>query len=409
MEDSDQVLLAAQLLLDDDRLQNEAAARDAAEDSDSNDGDGYDDDGGGDGDAPGAPAGRRRRRRRWWVRPWIGRRPEYGQYNVLMWELEHEDVQSFKNFLRFDPEQFQNILARVGPALTKRRTNYREPLEPGLKLALVLPHFASGDNYKSLMYGFRVSKSSNVKMVPDVAEAIIEEYGDELCPRRGGSVYYNYKGYHSIILFAAADAYYKFTWVDVGANGSASDCQVFNSSELKEAIEDDTISFPDPDPLPGDNVDMPYFLAGDNAFPLRTWLMKPFSRRELDNDERIFNYRLSRGRRVIENAFGILANRFRVLLTTMRQSRGTVTKIVLACVCLHNLLRSGEHGPPPSVDLEDEQHNVIPGQWRGEAQMDDLEAVTGNRTTKVAKRQRLSLKHYFMSDAGAIEWQQQMI
>ena len=52
MEDRDQLLLAAQLLLDDDRLQNEAAARDAAEDSDSNDGDGYDDDGGGDGDAP---------------------------------------------------------------------------------------------------------------------------------------------------------------------------------------------------------------------------------------------------------------------------------------------------------------------------------------------------------------------
>ena len=63
MEDRDQLLLAAQLLLDDDRFQNEAAARDAAEDSDSNDGDGYDDDGGGDGDAPGAPAGRRRRRR----------------------------------------------------------------------------------------------------------------------------------------------------------------------------------------------------------------------------------------------------------------------------------------------------------------------------------------------------------
>lgn len=96
-----------------------------------------------------------------------------------MWELEHEDTQSFQNFLRFDPEQFQSILARVGPALTKRKTNYREPLEPGMKLALVLRHFASGDNYKSLMYGFRVSKSSIVKMVPEVAEAIIQEYGEE--------------------------------------------------------------------------------------------------------------------------------------------------------------------------------------------------------------------------------------
>ena len=63
--------------------------------------------------------------------------------------------------------------------------------------------------------------------------------------------------------------------------------------------------------------------------------MKPFSARRLPDEERIYNYRLSRARRVVENAFGIMANRFGCLLTTMSQNPETVTSIVLACCMLH--------------------------------------------------------------------------
>ena len=127
------------------------------------------------------------------------------------------------------------------------------------------------------------------------------------------------QGFHSIILLALCDADYKFLWVDAGTNGSVSDAQLFNDCELRETIEDGSIGFPAADRLPQDYKDMPYFIIGDNAFPLRTWLMKPFSRRNLDDEERIFNYRVSRDRRIVENSLGILANRFQVLLTTMRQ------------------------------------------------------------------------------------------
>ena len=48
--------------------------------------------------------------------------------------------------------------------------------------------------------------------------------------------------------------------------------------------------------------------------------MKPFSARGLPDEESIFKYRLFHARRVVENAFGIMANRFGCLLTTMSQN-----------------------------------------------------------------------------------------
>lgn len=69
-----------------------------------------------------------------------------------------------------------------------------------------------------------------------------------------------------------------------------------------------TINLPDPDMLPDDTSGktFPYMFVGDEAFPLRPYLMRPFPGRTLDsNAKKIFNYRLSRSRRVIENCFGM--------------------------------------------------------------------------------------------------------
>ena len=96
--------------------------------------------------------------------------------------------------------------------------------------------------------------------------------------------------------------------------GSALDAQIYNASELKECVEDGSLGFRDPEPLPNDNLDVPYVFVRDDAFALRPDMMKPYSLRGMTRPERILNYLLSRARRVVENAFGILANRFQVLL-----------------------------------------------------------------------------------------------
>ena len=113
--------------------------------------------------------------------------------------------------------------------------------------------------------------------------------------------------------------------------------QIYNNSELKELAEGGALGLPFPDPLPIDFQDIPYFFL--RAFVLRETLMKPYSQRGPTNEEKIFNSRLFCARRVVENAFGILANRFQILLTTMRHNPSTVKIIVKACIILHNLMK----------------------------------------------------------------------
>ena len=168
---------------------------------------------------------------------------------------------------------------------------------------------------------------------------------------------------------AVVDAEYKFLYVDISPSESGSDAGVFSQTELKEALESWNIGLPEPDNLPNDDQPVPYFIVGDDAFGLQTWMMKPLPHRNMSMEDRIFNYRLSRARRVVENAFGLLAARFRCLLTTMPQSADRVCTITLACCVLHNLLRV--RYPTAQVNVVDQEnadiHEIIRGAWRDNA------------------------------------------
>ena len=89
----------------------------------------------------------------------------------------------------------------------------------------------------------------------------------------------------ALVMLALVDGQYKFRWVDAGTAGSYSDAQIFNASQLKRKIEDGRIGFPDPAPITQGGRDVPYFILADDAFALKTWLMKPYGRRMLTRDQ----------------------------------------------------------------------------------------------------------------------------
>lgn len=67
--------------------------------------------------------------------------------------------------------------------------------------------------------------------------------------------------------------------------------------------------------------------------------MKPYARSNAEFVQKVFNYRLSRARRVSENAFGIMAAKFGIFHTAIQAGLPLVEKIILTCVVLHNFLR----------------------------------------------------------------------
>ncbi|GAB1861623.1 Nuclease harbi1-like protein [Camponotus japonicus] len=141
---------------------------------------------------------------------------------------------------------------------------------------------------------------------------------------------------------ACCDANYCFTWVEIGDYGSLPD-SIFANSGLGKALETNSLNFPPSKELPNITEKIPHFFVGDDAFPLRTNLMRPYSRKGIKSDrERIFNYRLSRARRIIENAFGILSSRWRVFHSCIYMKEKNVEKIVLPTICLHNFLMMPE-------------------------------------------------------------------
>lgn len=234
---------------------------------------------------------------------------------------------------------------------------------------------------------------------PNVVGCLDGKHVRVRCPKKTGSLYYNYKNYFSVILFALTDANCKFLAIDVGSFGREGDAGIFQKSSIGQSIREKHFNVPGPKLLPNTNIEMPHVFLGDEAFPLLDNLLKPYRRADasVDKTKAIFNYRLSRARRLVENSFGILINRFRIFLTTIDLSTSTLENTVTSACIIHNLLLDERPIDTTELSMPEEQHvleNLV-----DDEQLDDMTDATGIRNL---------FKDYF-NGAGAIHWQNNML
>lgn len=212
-------------------------------------------------------------------------------------------------------------------------------------------------------------------------------------PPESGSYYYNYKKFNSVVLMACANANYEFTWCEVGCNGRVSDGGVIRKTDFYDKLNSGELRIPEGSEIKG--IHLPYVFVGDDAFALRDDFMKPYPQCGLTAERRIYNYRLSRARRIIENVFGIISSRFKILHTTINLPVKKIDLIVLTICVLHNFLRkecADVYEIYEEEDCDQDLTSLQPSQ------------LSRNPTAE-AKNVREAFTKYF-NTVGAVDWQE---
>ncbi|KAJ8892306.1 hypothetical protein PR048_004886 [Dryococelus australis] len=130
--------------------------------------------------------------------------------------------------------------------------------------------------------------------------------------------------------------------------------------------------------------------------------MKPYAGvHPKGSSERIFDFRLSQARQVVENTFEIISSVFRVLRKPLLRTPENAQLVVMAFACLHNYLRrskssSSSYIPPGALDIE-KNGRLIEGSWRNAQCAGGFQHIRNvpRRATLQAKDIRTEFTDYF--------------
>ena len=253
----------------------------------------------------------------------------------------------------------------------------REAISPEERLCVTLRYVVTGDAGVTITASYRISATSISRIIKETTKVIWNVFQDKgflkspisaqkweeiaqsfekkrnfqhclatidgkhiimQAPAKNGSLFYNYKKSFSGILLAVCNADYEFTLIDIGEPGRQSDGGVFPNSNLGYAIVNDLLDFSEPENVNDSDFKLPFVFVGDDAFPLKTNLVKPYSAFHLYLEKPVTNYRMSRAKRIIENTFAILATRFHIFRRPIVASVETVESVSKCCIALHNYL-----------------------------------------------------------------------
>lgn len=115
---------------------------------------------------------KRRSKKRVWVREWIARRATNDVTETLIREIRMEDSAAFNSLFRMSVNQFDYLLERVKPYISKQNTIMRQSIPATTRLMITLRFLVTGDSFKSLMFFFRVPHNTISTIIPETCKAV---------------------------------------------------------------------------------------------------------------------------------------------------------------------------------------------------------------------------------------------
>ena len=263
---------------------------------------------------------------------------------------DYEERQYLQHF-RMDKGTFWCVCETYGKLLKKKDTHLRQSISYAKRFAILLHWLAQNLSFSQLAALYAIAKSTAIMIVhegvsnlhqnlvpssikfpvgPELDQVICDF--EELCglplcagaldgtfmkikkPTEFGDSYFCYKRFIAIIILGCVDGRGIFTYVNAGRPGSVGDSYTYKYSTLRQNIESNKWLNKVPEIIEGQSI-KPYLVV-DSAFALSPQLMKCYDQTNpgsLSRRKRSFNYSLIRTRRVVEQAYGRLKGRWKVM------------------------------------------------------------------------------------------------
>lgn len=344
--------------------------------------------------------GRRRQRHRpYWVLP----RPLQSWFEIHYYQRIIPE-QFFYRQMRMKRASFDLLFATIRPFIRRENTRFRGCITPEKVLAIGLYRLAHGGGYENTGVAMNVGGTTAFEAFEDVVNSLYElrnEYikfpltmaetqetiatfellsdlpnivgaidGTHIkikAPKESKADYWSRYSQYDVVFQGIVNGKRLFIDIAGGFPGSMHDARVLRNTGIYEKAERGDVLATGPIHRIGPHEIKPY-LVGDSAYPISTWLQKPYPEGTRDPAEIRFNYALSSARVQVECAFGILKNRWRILNCMEEANVGRVSKIVIACAVLHNfcILADDEWDDEDYDNDEDEGQNNNAGLQDGE-------------------------------------------
>jgi hypothetical protein len=325
----------------------------------------------------------------WWVFP-----KSHTEWEVIMgkvWKVSPALLDSkWIEYYRMPYSTYLDLVEELTPTLQKEDTKFRDAIPVSKAVAMVLYKCAKGHSPKDVADKFGVGTTTvheyfYLMCLSLADDHIFKKYiqvpsGDRLrriigefkqitgIENMAGAIdgshiklskkppnryvpadYWSRHDMHSVLLQGVCDANKLFWDVCVRSPGGTHDATHLRNSDLwarlraHEILREPVISIEGRDVKP--------YIVGVSAYQLNSFLLKPFINKSTGTAEQnLFDKQIRKGRVKIENAFGILKNRWQIL-KNLNVGVEKAADVIVACTVLHNIcILAGQLGGDDLVD-----------------------------------------------------------